>query len=125
VLKAGQASEPFKWDATFADLGLAGVPSFKLWGVFPHMHELGHRYTVDLDTGSGDKKCMTEVNQWDFHWQHLYFSAQPEILTPEASVHVTCDYDTRSRTEPILPGWGTQNEMCFLGLFVTVPNQAP
>ncbi len=121
VLQPGRASEPFTWNATFADLGLKGVPGFKLWGVFPHMHELGHRYTVELDTGSGSKKCMTEVNQWDFHWQHLYFSTQPEVLTPEASVKVTCDYDTRGRTEPILPGWGTQNEMCFLGLFVTVP----
>jgi hypothetical protein len=124
VLMPGLASEPFSWSATFGDLGLAGLPGFKLWGVFPHMHELGHRYSVELDTGSGSKKCMTEVNQWDFHWQHLYFSSQPQVLTPDASVHVTCDYDTRGRSEPILPGWGTQNEMCFLGLFVTVPNTA-
>jgi hypothetical protein len=122
TLMPGRESEPFTWNVTFADLGLDGVPAFKLWGVFPHMHELGRRYTVELDTGSGDKKCMTEVKEWDFHWQHLYFSTRPEVLTPDASVKVTCDYDTTKKTEPILPGWGTQNEMCFLGLFVTVPN---
>jgi hypothetical protein len=122
TLMPARESEPFTWNTTFADLGLDGVPAFKLWGVFPHMHELGHRYTVELDTGAGSKQCLTEVNEWDFHWQHLYFSKQPMVLTPDASVKVTCDYDTRKRSEPILPGWGTQNEMCFLGLFVTVPN---
>lgn len=125
TLAPGRESEPFSWQASFADLGLEGVPQFKLWGVFPHMHELGHRYSIKLDTGSGDDQCLAQVNQWDFHWQHLYFSQEPKVLTPSASVNVTCDYDTRSRTDPILPGWGTQNEMCFLGLFVTVPNSGP
>jgi len=31
---------------------------------------------------------------------------------------VTSVYDTSRETEPILPGWGTDNEMCLLGMYV-------
>lgn len=124
TLPPGEASTKYTWTHSFAEMGLAGVPEFKLWGLFPHMHETGHKYTVEL-LPSGDEaeaQCAARVDRWDFHWQHLYFYEQGTDVTPEDAVRVTCDYDTRGKTEPILPGWGTQNEMCFLGLFVTVPN---
>jgi hypothetical protein len=34
---------------------------------------------------------------------------------------VTCDYDTRSVKDPVLPGWGTSNEMCLATLYFTAP----
>jgi hypothetical protein len=34
-------------------------------------------------------------------------------------VEVTCTYDTRDATEPILGGWGTGNEMCLMGMIAT------
>jgi hypothetical protein len=36
---------------------------------------------------------------------------------------VTCDYDTASAQAPVLPGWGTGNEMCLTTLFLTVPKR--
>jgi hypothetical protein len=90
------------------------------------MHQTGHRYTFEVlhpeAKGGPHAECKAQVNQWDFHWQHLCFYERPEVLTPEDSVRITCDYDTTSKTCPVSPGWGTQNEMCFAGVFVTVPN---
>lgn len=56
-----------------------------------------------------------------FGGQLYYFYAEPLPLTPKSTLRITCDYDTQSAKTPVLPGWGTQNEMCLAGLFV-VPN---
>jgi hypothetical protein len=128
VLPPGEASTKYIWEQSFEELGI-GIPEFQLWGLFPHMHETGNKYTVELlragqqdDGGASAPQCEAQVNQWDFHWQHLYFYREGQVVTPQDKIRVTCDYDTSKRTEPTLPGWGTENEMCFLGLFVTVPN---
>jgi hypothetical protein len=123
VLPAGEAATKYVWERSFEELGLGGIPEFQLWGLFPHMHELGNKYSVELLRAGAGSECAARVNKWDFHWQHLYFYEEAQVVTPGDSVRVTCEYDTRSKSEPILPGWGTQNEMCFLGMFVTVPNQ--
>ena len=65
------------------------------------------------------------MQSWDFHWQRMYFYSDPIALTREHSIQVTCDFDTSSKSEPVLPGWGTQNEMCLATLFVTVPIMTP
>lgn len=139
TLAPGKKSVKYVWERTFEEAGL-GFPEFELWGVFPHMHELGHKYTfevlredgamsdtpdggaVNIDAGAPASQCGAQVNAWDFHWQHLYFYREGQTLRQADKIRVTCDYDTTSRTEPVLPGWGTENEMCFAGMFVTVPN---
>ena len=119
-LAAGQASAKYQWQRSAAQLGLAQLPSATLRGVMPHMHELGHKYRMSI-TNSGQQTCGVDVQSWDFHWQRMYFYDKPIALAPSSSVSVTCDFDTSSRTEPVLPGWGTQNEMCLATLYVTVP----
>lgn len=130
LLPAGEASTKYIWERSFEQMGLGGIPQFQLWGLFPHMHETGRKFTVELvpagaepDAGAQPNRCEAQIDRWDFHWQHLYFLREGQVLTPEDSLRVTCDYDTTGRSEPISPGWGTENEMCFLGVFVTVPNQ--
>jgi hypothetical protein len=48
----------------------------------------------------------------------MYFYETPMRVGADDTLHVTCTYDTRGATEPVLPGWGTQNEMCLMGMFV-------
>lgn len=129
LLPPGQESAKYVWQLTFEQMGLGGIPQFQLWGLMPHMHETGNKFTVELVPAAGDldggvqpNRCEAQIDRWDFHWQHLYFLREGQVLTPQDSLRVTCDYDTTSRNEPISPGWGTENEMCFLGVFVTVPN---
>jgi hypothetical protein len=119
-LAPAQASAKYTWSASVADLGLGQLPQAKLYGIMPHMHQLGHRYRMSLDAGSG-WQCAADVSHWNFHWQRMYFYANPYSLGANSKIEVTCDFDTSSRKEPVYPGWGTGNEMCLATLYFTVP----
>jgi len=120
-LEPGKASVKYTWKQSMAELGLAGVPSVSLYGVMPHMHQLGRKYRMTVGDGASEPQCGADVQDWDFHWQRLYFYESPIALTDSSSIEVTCDYDTSSRKTPVVPGWGTENEMCLATLYVTVP----
>ncbi|WP_224367687.1 monooxygenase [Hyalangium versicolor] len=121
-LAPGKESVKYTWETDFdREMAALGVDHVDVYGVFPHMHELGQRYRLEfLDTADG-VQCGAEVKHWDFDWQLFYFYERPYQLRQGTRVRVTCDYDTRGRTEPTLPGWGTQNEMCVGGMYVVLP----
>jgi hypothetical protein len=114
------ASALYSWNTTVGEIGGEGLSGLELWGIMPHMHELGHRFDMHL-TRDGERRCVASIEEWDFHWQRMYFYEQPLALDASSSIEVTCDYDTRSVDEPVLPGWGTRNEMCLANMFLTVP----
>jgi hypothetical protein len=70
---------------------------------------------------AGALACASHLEGWDFHWQEFYFYKTPPTITPDSQVQVTCDYDTSADTAPVLPGWGTRNEMCLTVLMVALP----
>lgn len=119
TLEAGQEAVDYTWefdvDPLLADVG---IPGLDLFGVLPHMHGYGRSLRFDVVHDDGTETCGVEVPQWDFDWQLYYFYTSPVRLTAGDSVRVTCTYDTRGATEAVLPGWGTNNEMCLLGMFV-------
>ena len=121
TLAPGLSSVKYTWQATLAEFGLSELPNLKLYGAMPHMHERGRRYELTVGTSAENATCAAEIKRWDFHWQHLYFYSEPFDLTADSRVQVTCDYDTSNDTEPVLPGWGTRNEMCLATLYLTVP----
>lgn len=120
-LAPGEKSVRFSWRQSAEELGISDLSSVELYVVMPHMHELGHKYRMTVVDDGQQRQCAADVQRWDFHWQRMYFYAQPLVLSAGSSVEVTCDFDTSQRTSPVLPGWGTQNEMCLATLFVTVP----
>jgi hypothetical protein len=119
-LPPGQADTAYTWTRTGHDLGLDGLPSVDLVGVMPHMHGRGIRQTM-LIGPAGNMACASHLEGWDFHWQEFYFYKTPPQLTPDSQIQVTCDYDTTADTAPVLPGWGTRNEMCLTVLMVALP----
>ncbi len=121
TLEPGKASVPYYWRLSMRDVGVGEGQKVMLHGVMPHMHQLGHKYRMTIAQGDAEETCAADVQRWDFHWQRLYFYEQPIPLTADTRIGVTCDYDTTSRKEPVLPGWGTQNEMCLATLYLTVP----
>ncbi len=117
TLEPGRESVEFSWELSMATY--AGPSStVDLYGVFPHMHEYGVSLHASIERADGQRRCAVEVPRWDFDWQLFYFYERPISLAEGDTLHVTCRYDTRGATEPVLPGWGTRNEMCLLGVFV-------
>ncbi|MCX4246439.1 monooxygenase [Paraliomyxa miuraensis] len=117
-LPPGEPSVEFTWEMPVGEmLGWFGLPGVDLYGVFPHMHEYGRSIDMHIDGPSGSE-CAAEVRNWDFHWQLQYFFQQPRALQPDEVLRVTCDFDTVGADEPVLPGWGTHNEMCLMGLYL-------
>jgi hypothetical protein len=97
-----------------------GIEQAEVHGIFPHMHEYGRKWRAALLDDEGER-CVGDVRRWDFNWQLYYFFEQPPTITTRSRLKVECEYDTRGASDPVLPGWGTQNEMCLAGLFVVPP----
>jgi hypothetical protein len=119
-LAAGQQSVKFSFETRGAELGLPeGLPTEMMW-LWPHMHGRGHKFTFELDNGSG-YSCQGRVNAWNFNWQRIYNYETPLPFDSNSKFRVTCDYNTVGATEPIVPGWGTRNEMCFVMTLLALP----
>jgi hypothetical protein len=123
-LTPGLADAKYTWTKTGADLGLQGIPSVDLVAVLPHMHGRGLRQHLYLGgVGGAPMACAADLENWSFHWQEFYFYKTMPTITPDTVIQVTCEYDTSLDTQPVLPGWGTRNEMCLTVLMVALPAQ--
>lgn len=123
-LPPGDPAAEFVFDYSLDYLPYLGAETADLYGVFPHMHQRGRKLKVELLEDGGPPQCAADVQSWDFNWQLYYFYKDPVPLTTKSLLRITCEYDTQSAADPVLPGWGTQNEMCLAGLFI-VPNPSP
>lgn len=93
--------------------GAAGTA--EIYGMFPHMHELGR--TIRVSIGEDDQ-CVLDAPRYKFAWQRMYFLDKPLKVDVNAKIKLRCVFDTTSRTEPVTWGEGTQDEMCVTGLIV-------
>lgn len=119
ALEPGQASVKYTWQKELGDF-FGDLPNVKLYGIMPHMHQRGRKYRMNIGPSS-DRVCGVDVQSWDFHFQHMYFYSTPLDVSATTNVQVTCDFDTSEETMPVLPGWGTRNEMCLATMYFTVP----
>ncbi|MEY4546935.1 MAG: hypothetical protein RL685_3130 [Pseudomonadota bacterium] len=122
TLPPGQASVSYSWQATIRSAlqGLELPFALELLAISPHMHTRGQSWTFELGSG-GNFDCQARVPRWDFNWQSMYTYTAPPQLLADSEMRLTCEYDTRAETEPVLPGWGTRNEMCLATLLVALP----
>jgi hypothetical protein len=122
TLAPGQKSVKYSWQKSVGELGLSPLlPYVDLVAVMPHMHERGHKKQIDILDGNGGSSCAAKVEDWRFAWQKFYFYKAPPRLTSKHEFKLTCDYDTSADTAPVLPGWGTRNEMCIAILMFALP----
>jgi hypothetical protein len=120
TLPPGETSVPYTWERSGADLGIPVGIETNIVSLLPHMHERGRKYTFEVDNGSG-YECQGHIERWDFNWQRHYDYVDPIPFGADTRLRVTCDFDTTGLTEPVLPGWGTRNEMCLATLMIALP----
>jgi Copper type II ascorbate-dependent monooxygenase, C-terminal domain len=122
TLQPGLPSVRYTWKTTMKELGLDMAPPLEVIGVAPHMHQRGRKSELHLLGAGNEDMCAARVEDWNFHWQKMYFyrGTRP-ILTSGSQIQLTCDYDTSQDHAPVLPGWGTRNEMCLDSLMVALP----
>ncbi|HMV66198.1 MAG TPA: hypothetical protein PKA64_05065 [Myxococcota bacterium] len=140
-LPAGDPEVEAELDIQLSDF-LFGIPEpliqlfadkIHVMGVFPHMHQLGHRIRLDINQG-GDERCMVAIDDWDFAWQQGYYFPPEAWYTPDTSdrIRLQCVYDNSAENQPVHNGvqgeprdvyWGegTSDEMCLMFLETLVP----
>ena len=120
VLPKGEDSVERSFSVEVQDL--VGVPiPLNIIGVVPHMHERGVTLTDTITRAADDTEfCLTEVTDWDYNWQFIYFYEEPVRVLPSDIWTMTCTYDTSDATEDVVGGWGTQNEMCLTVVYATL-----
>ena len=116
----GHESIEYEWaiplaEATFDEVD--DTQTVDVYGILPHMHQRGTGMEVRFDIEQ-EETCGAHVDRWDFNWQRMYFYEEPITMTYGDTVRVTCDFDTSADTKPVLPGFGTDDEMCLLGLYI-------
>jgi Copper type II ascorbate-dependent monooxygenase, C-terminal domain len=121
MLPPGEKRAPYTWSNTREEMGLdPSLPPLQVLGILPHMHGRGRTYELHLRSGARDE-CIARVDDWDIHWQKVYWYKTPPILDSSASLQLTCTYDTQGAVAPILPGWGSANEMCMATALLALP----
>lgn len=109
----------YTWDERLSnfDPRIAEWDKVEIFGVLPHMHELGRRMQVEYVPSGDGEMCGMYVDRWDFSWQQAFMYAEPITLEPNDSVRVTCEWNSMGKTSATQPGLGTQQEMCLFGIY--------
>lgn len=91
----------------------------RLYGVLPHMHQLGTRIKASGSRG-GQETCFVDIPKWDFGWQNVYLYNEPMEIVAGTTVNLECWYDNSPANQPtgqmprdITWGEGTFDEMCL------------
>jgi mono/diheme cytochrome c family protein len=94
-----------------------------LWGLFPHTHVRGKRWSYTLALPDGSERVILSVPRYDFNWQTFYMFKQP-IAAPKGSRLVSSAWYDNSEANRFNPDpkvtvkWGDQTweEMQYSGL---------
>jgi Copper type II ascorbate-dependent monooxygenase, C-terminal domain/Copper type II ascorbate-dependent monooxygenase, N-terminal domain len=101
-----------------AQLQFPSLISLRLWGVTPHMHQLGRRIRV-IQNPNTTAQCLIDIPKWDFHWQQAYQYATPLSARGGDTLRIECTwYNPNSTT--VTWGEGTADEMCIAFFYVTL-----
>lgn len=115
-----------------AQLKLPANGNIKLVGVTPHMHLLGKSMKIEATLPDGSKRCIVNVDQWDFKWQGSYTYKELMPIPGGTKFKLTAVYDN-SLNNPFNPNnppkpvhWGEQttDEMCLAFVSYIVDRKA-
>jgi hypothetical protein len=115
-------------DSNVVETQTVNLPlSVDLYGVVPHMHQLGK--SIDVKYTNGDEEqCLVDIPEWDFDWQGFYLYKEPMTIPAGSEVKLTCAYDNSPEAQPngrtprnVTWGEGTFDEMCLNYVIIKRP----
>ena len=129
-IPAGEADtmHQFAFDPTL----FLGLSSFDIHASALHMHQLGTRATLEVVRQNGDRACLLQIDDWNFHWQGSYGLRTPVRFNAGDQLRVECHWDNSPENQPYINGeqqppqdvqWGegTRDEMCVGGIYLVPP----
>jgi hypothetical protein len=96
-----------------------------------HMHLLGRAMNIQAVYPDGTTRCLLDIDDWDFHWQDMYFYTEPVPLPSGTRVEVLAYYDNSENnphnphSPPRFVRWGesSTDEMCIGWIGYTVDGE--
>jgi hypothetical protein len=98
-------------------LNLPGaLPSARIWGSAVHMHQRGTSAKLSI---ANQDRCVLDLVNWSFHWQHFYWLQEPVPVSGGDKIQLECHYDTSNDTTNVGFCESTECEMCVQYAFVS------
>ncbi|XP_052251385.1 DBH-like monooxygenase protein 1 isoform X1 [Dreissena polymorpha] len=96
-------------------LGLtqANIAEFKIFGVLQHSHLAGVRITTRHFRGGNELPPIIDDPNYDFNFQELRRLPKEIAVHPGDNFRIDCHYNTVGKSQPVLGGLATTNEMCL------------
>jgi hypothetical protein len=99
-----------------------------LFGVMPHMHNVGKTMKVVATFPDGSTKTLIDVRDWDWNWQEQYQFREPVKIPAGSRINLEAHYDNSDKNprNPNSPpqrirfGEQTTDEMCICFMQITV-----
>jgi mono/diheme cytochrome c family protein len=102
------------------------VSDATVWGLFPHTHLRGRKWSYELQLPGGETKQILAVPRYDFNWQTYYMFREPLRVPKGSKIVSTAWYDNsaanRYNPDPTVDvKWGDQTweEMQYTGVLVS------
>jgi hypothetical protein len=120
TIPAGAADQQVDTEVSFLE-------DATIWGLFPHTHVRGKRWSYTLVMPDGTKRVVLSVPKYDFNWQTYYMFKEPLQVPRGARIIASAWYDNsaanRSNPDPTADvRWGNQTweEMHYTGVLYSV-----
>ncbi|XP_052251389.1 DBH-like monooxygenase protein 1 [Dreissena polymorpha] len=91
----------------------ANITEFKIFGVLQHSHVAGVRITTRHFRGGRELPLLITDPNYDFNFQDLRKLPEEIAVHSGDSFRVDCHYNTIGKTQPVLGGLTTKEEMCM------------
>jgi hypothetical protein len=93
---------------------------YRIWGIFPHMHVLGSRYSFSVGQGE-DEVCLAQSDHYDFENQLSYIYNKEVEVSSNTRFNISCSWDNgpdnpnliHNPPVDIYSGERTDEEMCY------------
>jgi hypothetical protein len=91
--------------------------SFTMFSVFPHMHMLGTRITLEVQrAGQSNWTTLVDIDPWSFEDQpNVAIPAAEQQVNPGDKLRTHCWWNTMGQSIPF--GEASDDEMCFNFLY--------